>query len=29
MRKFHPGMGQAVAERTYLRKKENGKWERE
>ncbi len=27
MRKFHPGMGQAVAERTYLRRKENGKWE--
>lgn len=26
-RQFHPGMGQAVAERTILRKKENGKWE--
>lgn len=24
---FHPGMGQAVAERTILRKKANGKWE--
>lgn len=24
---FHPGMGQAVAERTILRKKSNGKWE--
>lgn len=27
VRKFHPGMGQAVAERTILRKKKNGKWE--
>lgn len=26
-REFHPGMGQAVAERTILRKKENGSWE--
>lgn len=26
-RPLHPGMGQAVAERTVLRKKENGKWE--
>lgn len=26
-RNFHAGMGQAVAERTILRKKENGKWE--
>jgi ribonucleotide reductase alpha subunit len=26
-RDFHPGMGQAVAERTILRRKENGKWE--
>lgn len=24
---FHPGMGQAVAERTILRKKDNGQWE--
>lgn len=24
---FHPGMGQAVAERTILRKKKNGEWE--
>lgn len=27
VRELHPGMGQAVAERTILRKKENGKWE--
>jgi len=27
VRDFHPGMGQAVAERTILRKKENGEWE--
>ncbi len=26
-RPLHPGMGQAVAERTYLRKKDNGDWE--
>ena len=26
-RSLHPGMGQAVAERTILRKKENGEWE--
>lgn len=26
-RSLHPGMGQAVAERTYLRRKENGEWE--
>jgi ribonucleoside-triphosphate reductase (formate) len=26
-RSFHPGMGQAVAERTILRKKKNGEWE--
>jgi len=26
-RNFHAGMGQAVAERTILRKKEDGKWE--
>lgn len=26
-RKFHPGMGQAVAERTILRKKKNNEWE--
>jgi len=26
-KRFHPGMGQAVAERTILRKKANGKWE--
>ena len=26
-RPLHPGMGQAVAERTYLRRKENGEWE--
>ena len=26
-RNFHPGMGQAVAERTILRKKEDGNWE--
>lgn len=26
-RTFHPGMGQAVANRTILRKKENGDWE--
>ena len=26
-RPLHPGMGQAVAERTYLRKKEDGEWE--
>ena len=27
VRAFHPGMGQAVAERTILRKKPNGEWE--
>lgn len=27
VKKFHNGMGQAVAERTILRKKENGEWE--
>ena len=27
VRDFHPGMGQAVAERTILRKKVDGKWE--
>ena len=27
VRSFHPGMGQAVAERTVLRKKPNGEWE--
>ena len=27
VRSFHPGMGQAVAERTILRKKPNGEWE--
>lgn len=27
IREFHPGMGQAVAERTILRKKKNGQWE--
>lgn len=27
MKKFYPGIGQAVAERTILRKKENGRWE--
>ena len=27
VRSFHAGMGQAVAERTILRKKEDGKWE--
>ena len=26
-RPLHPGMGQAVAERTYLRRKENNEWE--
>jgi adenosylcobalamin-dependent ribonucleoside-triphosphate reductase len=26
-RPLHPGMGQAVAERTYLRKKDDGEWE--
>lgn len=26
-RQFHPGMGQAVAERTILRRKENNQWE--
>lgn len=26
-RQFHPGMGQAVAERTVLRRKNNGEWE--
>ena len=26
-RSLHPGMGQAVAERTILRRKDNGKWE--
>ena len=26
-RPLHPGMGQAVAERTYLRKKDDGDWE--
>lgn len=26
-KEFYPGMGQAVAERTILRKKEDGKWE--
>jgi len=26
-RSLHPGMGQAVAERTILRKKEDGTWE--
>jgi adenosylcobalamin-dependent ribonucleoside-triphosphate reductase len=26
-RPLHPGMGQAVAERTYLRRKEDGAWE--
>ena len=27
VREFHPGMGQAVAERTILRKKQDGSWE--
>lgn len=27
VREFHPGMGQAVAERTILRKDESGRWE--